>query len=208
MSSTFCTKCGTAIAPGSQFCPRCGAAVQVSGAVQPVSPPQATPPAPVFVPVPPPPKKSRTTLYVVIAVVVIVVVILAALAVAGVFSPASSSASKQVTVVTTGTVWPINAGYYEYVGPVDLTAYSSWTVSGTFTATNGIAAYVMTSDEFSAWGGSGSPSAYYWTSGTGVTSGSVDTVLPSGTYYFVWENTNIITATSVEITSDVVADAS
>lgn len=138
-------------------------------------------------------------------------IILAVLAAAGSFSPKSSGGGntslQPVTVVTAGTVWNLNADYYEYIGPLDL-GNSTWTISGTFTASNGIDAYIMTSAEYSTWGGSGEPSAYEWTSGSGVTSGTINTYLSQGTYYFVWENTNIITPTSVDVTSNVVATPS
>jgi len=143
----------------------------------------------------------------VIVVVVVVALILVAVVALGLFAAhvVQSSLPETVTVVSAGTVWNLSAGYYEYEGPVDLTARSSWTVSGTFTASAGIAAYVMTSSEYSAWGGSGEPSTYQWTSGTGVTAGSVSTVIPQGTYYFVWLNTNPTASSSVDITSSVLA---
>jgi hypothetical protein len=172
--------------------------------------PQALSPGPT-----PPSKKSRTTLYVVGVVVVVAVIALVAILASGALSPKSSPSAggpgalppAEVQVAASGTVWNLNAGNYEYVGAVSLTSNSSWTISGTFTATNGITAYVMTSSEYSAWGGSGSPSAYSWTSGS-VTSGAVNTYLYAGTYYFVWDNTNTFTSTSVEITSNVIATAS
>jgi len=182
-------------------------------------PPQATPYPQAPIPAPPPvPPKSRAVLYAVIAVIVVALVAVGALTAFGVFTPKSPGNSTgppytppppaTVTVVTSGTVWNLNAGSYEPVGPIDLTSNSSWTMSGTFSATYGITAYVMTSGEYSAWGGFGTPSAYYWTSGPSVTSGSVNTNLPSNTYYFVWDNTNIFISTSVQITGNVVATAS
>ena len=114
-----------------------------------------------------------------------------------------------VSVVSSGTVWNLNAGSYENVGPVNLSGLThalSWALSGGFTASNGISAYVMTSAEYAAWGGSGQPSSYFWTSGS-VSSGSINTNVPDGTYYFVWDNTNFLTSSSVSITSNVVATA-
>lgn len=162
-------------------------------------------------PPPHPPAKSRTGLYVAGAVVVIVVVIVGALAAAGAFSSKSNGGGAgpgQLTIATAGTVWNLNAGQYESVGAINLISSASWTISGAYTATHGIDVYILTSTEYSTWGGSGSPSSYYWTSGSGVTSGGISTYLPANTYYFVWENTNIITATSVQIISNVVATAS
>lgn len=161
-----------------------------------------------------PKPRSRVGLIVAVVAVAVVVVAVIALVASGLFSPKPTNTytpppPAKVTVVLSGTVWNLNAGTYEYVGPVDLTSNSTWTMSGAFTASTGIAAYAMSSGEYSTWGGSSTPpSAYYWTSGTGVTSGSVNTNLPGGTYYFVWDNTNFITATSVDITSTVLATAS
>ncbi len=166
---------------------------------------------------PPAPSKNRTGAYVGIGVAVAVIVIVAALALGGVFTPKASNnggggnsppAPQTVTVVGAGTVYNLNQGQYEGIGPVALTTASSWTITGTFTATNsGATAYVMTSSQYSSWGGSGTPSAYYWTSGPGVLTGSINTNLPAGTYYFVWENAAGIfgPSTSVDITSAVVA---
>jgi hypothetical protein len=159
-------------------------------------------------PSPPPPKpKSHTVLIVVIVVVVVAVLVIIATIALGLFvkNVASTLTPNTVTVTPAGTVWNINPDYYEEVGPVDLTSKSTWVVSGAFTATIGIAAYVLTSSEYSAWGGSGTPTTYEWTSGPGVTSGDVDTIVDSGTYYFVWENTNSTTGTSVDITIAVTA---
>lgn len=146
----------------------------------------------------------------VIVVVVVVVILAISIIALGLFAAhvVSTLQPNTVTVASAGTVWNLDAGYYEDVGPIDLTSSSSWVTSGTFTASAGIDAYIMTSSEYSAWGGSGTPTAYEWTSGSGVTSGSIDTILDSGTYYFVWENTNLITSSSVDITTSVVATSS
>jgi hypothetical protein len=142
----------------------------------------------------------------VVVVVVAVLFIIAAIAL-GLFVAhvASSLMPTTVTVAPAGTVWNVSAGSYKEAGPVDLTSRSEWAVSGAFTATQGIAAYVMTSSEYSAWGGSGTPITYEWTSGPGVTSGEIDTIVDSGTYYFVWENTNSVTSTTVDVTIAVTA---
>jgi hypothetical protein len=167
--------------------------------------PQAPYQQPPYPPPPPPRPKSHTVLIIVVVVVVVAVLVIIAIIALGLFAAhvVSTLTPSTVTVVTAGTVWNLDAGYYEEVGPVDLTSSSTWTVIGTFTASEGIDAFVMTSSQYSAWGGSGTPSAYEWTSGSGVTSGAVDTLLDSGTYYFVWDNTNLITSTSVDITTDV-----
>lgn len=176
--------------------------------------------AQVYTPISQQPKKRPSTIYILIGVVVAIVIIVGVLAASGVFSPKTSSQKSSpppytppppatITVATTGTVWNLNAGQYEQVGPVDLTSNLSWTISGSFTATNGVTAYVMNSSQYSNWGGSSSsPSSYYWTSGPDVSSGSVSVVLPTGIYYFVWITPNVFTSTSVDITSNVVATAS
>jgi hypothetical protein len=214
MSTIYCLKCGAPIPVGSQFCMKCGA--QIPSAYAPPPPQsnswQSAPPA-AYATAAPRARSSHTgAIAAVIIVVVIIVIILVVILMSGSLSSNSSGGGGNSnpppptdTVVISGTVWNLNAGYYEYVGPVMLTSESSWSVSGAFTTTNGIACYIMTSSEYSSWGGSGTPSAYYWTSGTGVTTGNVDTNLPAGTYYFVWDNTNILTSTSVDITQSVVA---
>jgi hypothetical protein len=161
-------------------------------------------------PPPPPPKpQSHTVLIVVIVVVVVAALLIIATIALGLFAAhvASSLTPTTITVVPAGTVWNVDAGYYEPIGPVDLTSRSEWAVSGAFTATEGIAAYVMTESEYTAWGGSGTPTAYEWTSGPGVTSGDIDTIVDGGTYFFVWENTNSVTSTSVDITIAVTASS-
>jgi hypothetical protein len=125
----------------------------------------------------------------------------------------STSTANTITVIPSGTVYSLDAGYYEDIW-TSLTEFWSngslvqqYIVTGSFIDTNGITAYIMTSDEYATWdSGSGSLS-YQWTSGSDVTSGGIDTVLSSNTYYFVFENTNSITSTTVSITSDVVATA-
>lgn len=176
-------------------------------------PPPGQPPYPqqqAYYPPPPPSPRpeSRILLYVLIVIVVVVVVgATVALAALGLFFATAPQASQSTTVTVTpsGTVWNINAGYYKVVGPIDLASQSSWLITGAFTATNGVAAYVMDSSQYSAWGGSGAPSSYSWTSGTGVTTGSISTILPADTYYFVWVNSNSVTSTAVTITTSVLA---
>jgi hypothetical protein len=97
-------------------------------------------------------------------------------------------------------VWQIDAGHYEAAGPADV-PYPA-TVNGSFTASNGITAYLMTSNEFQGFASSGTASSYVWTSGS-VSSATVDTNTGEGTYYVVFENTNFITSTSVQITASV-----
>jgi hypothetical protein len=85
---------------------------------------------------------------VVVVVVVVVVLFIIAIIAFGLFAAhvASTLQPSTVTVVTAGTVWNLDAGYYEEIGPVDLTSSSTWAVTGTFTASVGIAAYIMTSN--------------------------------------------------------------
>lgn len=209
----YCPRCGQPIREGAKFCDTCGSAVQPTSTI---SSPHAQPASPQVQPLTAPSKKkSRTLLYAVVGIVVLVVLVLGGIIGLGLLSNSGTSNNKQpppppatVTIASQGTVWNLNAGYYEYIGPVDLTSNSSWTISGTFTASNGIDVYVMTSSEYSSWGGSGSPTGYYWTSGSGVTSGSVNTNLPNGIFYFVFDNTNPITSTSVDVTTTIVATAS
>lgn len=220
----YCPTCGQPVREGAKFCDSCGNAIQAastasSPAIQTTSPQLQPLTAPSK-------KKSRMSLYAVVGIIVVVVLVLGGMIIGlGLLNNSGSNNSSPTTppptnnptpppppatvaIASQGTVWNLNAGYYESIGPVDLTSNSTWTISGTFTASNGIDAYVMTSSEYSSWGGSGSPTGYYWTSGSGVTSGSVNTNLPNGIYYFVFENTNLITSTSVDVTTTIIATAS
>ena len=174
----------------------------------PAAPPYVQPPyAPApYQPPPPPQPKDHTLLIVVIVVVVVAVIIVVAAIALGLFAAhvVSSLEPSTQTIVASGTIWNLKAGQYEDVGPVSLGSSSgSWEVYGTFSASNGSTAYVMTSGQFSDWGGAGSPASYEWTSGVVITYGTIDTLLNSGTYYFVWLNTNSTASTTVDITSNV-----
>ena len=223
MAGSFCSRCGSSNASGAQFCPKCGSPVGVvAPPPSPYQPIYGTPPPQqqFFVsPAPsPPPMSKSTAIGVAVFVVVVVVVLVAALIVGLWVLSASSSAPSSggggnnlpppVTVATSGTVWPLSAGQYEYLGPVSLsTGASSWSTSGSFTASNGITAYILTSSQFQSYSG-GTPSSYYWTSGQ-ASSGSVNANgLPPGTYYFVWDNTNLIYSSSVQITANIVCSPS
>jgi len=112
-----------------------------------------------------------------------------------------------VIVAAAGTIWNVSAGDYKDVGPIDLSSDTSWRLDGSFTSSNGIAAYILTSSDIALWNRSPAPPAEYsWSSGGSVTSGTLDNViLPSDTYYIVWDNTNPSVPTSIEITSMVYA---
>jgi hypothetical protein len=158
---------------------------------------------------PPPPKpESHTTLILVIVIVVVVAIIIVGLVLLGFFvsQVVTRFAPSTVTVVPAGTAWNLNPGAHEDQGPIALTSGLSWSIAGTYTATaGGITVYILTSSQYSTWGGLGEPSIYEWTSGTGITAGALNAVVPPGTYYFLWDNTNTTTPTYVDITSNVTA---
>ena len=137
------------------------------------------------------PKKSRKKLYIGIGALVVVLIIVAAVL----------SAPTSSTLISSGTVDTIYAGHaYSY----KISLSNQATVSGTISATNGITIYIMNPTSYAQFNSSGSVSSYVFTTGH-VSSGTISTVLPAGTYYLVLENTNLITTSSVTFTSNLVA---
>lgn len=137
------------------------------------------------------PKKSRKKLFVGIGALVIVLIIVAA----------ALSAPTSSTIVSSGTVDTIYAGHIEVY---KFSLSNQATVSGTVSATNGITIYIMNPTSYAQFNSSGSASSYAYTTGH-VSSGTISTVLPAGTYYLVLENTNLVTTSSVTFTSNLVA---
>jgi len=95
-----------------------------------------------------------------------------------------------VTIVPSGSSWVISGANYQTDGPWTMRFAS--TITGTFTADNGITAYIMNMTEFQNWSqragqdGYAAMVGYYWTSGS-VTSESVDTRLAAGTYIWIFD---------------------
>jgi hypothetical protein len=155
-------------------------------------------------------------LLVVVVVVVAVVLVLALIGLAA-YHPSAPSGTpptvvpptRTLTIASSGTVYQLAAGHFEYLGP--WTVPSAATVTGAFTATGGSGSnsFILTPDEQQAFGSSGSttPSSYVWTSGA-VATGSINTNLPAGTYYFDFVNQDSFSTTSVQVTSAVVASYS
>lgn len=160
-------------------------------------------------------KTSHRTRNIVIGVIVIVLVLVIGIGIGTSNKSSPSQVSTQVSnspitvqVVSSGTVLPINAGhstYYQFTlpGPPFANQTIWYTVTGSFTATNSITAYIMGPSDFSAFS-SGSPYSYYYTTGK-VSSGGINTNLNGGTYYLVFENTNLITESSTTITQSIIA---
>ena len=132
-------------------------------------------------------KKSRRKLYAVVGVVVIVIIIIAVLA--------SLATPKTATFITSGTVETLSAGQYYSTGFV---TNVSGTLTGTITTTNGITFYLLNPAEYANYTSSGIISSYIYTTGH-IGSGSINTNIPSGTWYAVYDNTNLITSTTITI---------
>jgi hypothetical protein len=159
----------------------------------------------------------------VLAAAVFLLVLGIVVAAAGVYRPPSPSSHNQnpasgtVPIASNGTNWDIepsnlSSNSYQDVGPIDLTSNSSWTTSGTFTASYAVRAIFMTASQYSSWERDayeeGLPSgSYVWATGN-VLSGSVNATLAAGTYYLVWDNINLFLTTLVHITTPVIATAS
>jgi hypothetical protein len=174
----------------------------------------------------PPPEPTQKTSHGTrnIAIVVIIIVLIVGIG----FEAANESSTSQSTsqsklqstasvdlhnspmtvqVISSGTVVPIKAGHYtSYMftlpPPFYATQTISYTITGSFTATNGITAYIMGPSDFSVFS-SGSPSYYFYTTAK-VSSGGISTILSAGKYYLVFDNTNL-TESSATITQSITA---
>jgi hypothetical protein len=109
-----------------------------------------------------------------------------------------------LTIATSGTVWQLGANHYE---GLSFSLNAAAAMSGSITATNGVTAYLFDPTDYQAYSSSGSASSYEWTSGH-VSSGRVNTNLGTGTWSLVFDNTNVLTTSSVQVTSNIVATAS
>jgi hypothetical protein len=169
-------------------------------------------------PAPPPEptqKTSHGTRNIAIVVIIIVLIIGIGIEASNKSSTSQSTANGgalsnspyTVQVVSSGTVVPINAGHYTSYkftlpAPTLPTQTITYTITGSFTATNGITAYIMGPSDFLVFS-SGSPSYYFYTTAK-VSSGGINTILLAGTYYLVFDNTNPTTE-SVTITQSITA---
>ena len=111
--------------------------------------------------------------------------------------------SQSLIVEEKGTVYPIEAGYYQYGG---FTINQNVKISGTFTATNGATFYIMTSNQFATFSSLGITSSYVYTTGK-VSQGAINTILSKSTsqeYYLVFINDNLFQSSSVTITQSIV----
>jgi hypothetical protein len=121
----------------------------------------------------------------------------------------SSGALPPGYITGAGQIWTIPPGYYTEIGIFDLTNHSSWTVTGAFSATAGIGAYILTWEEYTTWGAPGHPpSSYTWSAGVNVTSATYNAVLSPGEYVFIWDNFSPSTPSTVDITSTVITSPS
>jgi hypothetical protein len=147
------------------------------------------------------------------ALVVVVVLVVALIALAAYRptspsggSPPGSPGTRTLTVASSGTVYQLSPSHYEYLGP--WTVPGAATITGGFTATGGSGAnsYILTPDEQQTFGSCqcSTPSSYLWTSGD-VATGSINTNLPGGTYYFDFVNPSSFSTTSVQVTSSILA---
>ncbi|MCI4326698.1 MAG: hypothetical protein L3K16_03560 [Thermoplasmata archaeon] len=99
---------------------------------------------------------------------------------------------------------PAGHSYDVFVGQssiISFTLNGSTTLSGAFTTTYGITAYVLTNQEYASYAHYGNVSAYDWTSGQ-VTSGSISETLPTGSWNLAFIDVTS-QATSVLLTSPV-----
>lgn len=134
-------------------------------------------------------KKSHKKLWIGIGLVVIVIIIIII----------AASIPSSTVLVKAGSNYTLNAGqYYSIEFPIS----QQETITGSFNTSHGITFYILTPSEYDSFVTSGSVSSYFYTTGH-VSFGSIDTVLPSGTYYLLFLNTNLIIPTTVVVTSNI-----
>lgn len=135
----------------------------------------------------PVPKKKGKKKWIAIGIVVVLVIVVAAIE----LSPKSDN------LVSPGQLETLTAGQYY---AVHFTASASGTITGQVNATNGVTVYIMDQATYNSDVNAGSFSSYSFTSGK-VSSGSFNTNLGSGTWYVVFDNSNLLTSSSVDIVS-------
>jgi len=119
----------------------------------------------------------------------------------------SSPAPEIKTIVGAGMVWYIRANEIESAGPFALTGHPTWTFSSTFSSTNSVAGYALSSSRFSAWGGPSSLLAEFCSTSGGVQGRAMNLRLPGGSYNLVWTTLNGTQSTSVDVLTNIVATA-
>ncbi len=140
--------------------------------------------------------------YVVILAVVIAVFLLG---VSISFSTASVSGPKTVTILPEGTNFPVPAANHVGVGPVNLTGQQYWNVSLSFISDWMVDFFEMNWTQYQSW--SLHPGAFPsectmdmldTEGGGGVT---IISVIPPGTFYYVWMNNNTQYSATITIFS-------
>lgn len=154
--------------------------------------------------------KNKKILYAIVGVVIVVVVVVGVVIASGILSRSNNTPPTNnnppppttQTLISSGDVWQLNPGHYEYV-QVSLSAYA--TITGGFGVTGGSATfYILNPSEYANYGANGTASSYLYTTGQ-VTSGGVNTNLNGGTYYFVFQTDNSANSESVSITTNFIA---
>lgn len=149
-------------------------------------------------------KSSHRTRNIVIAIVVIIVVLVIVVS-----ALPKSNSPVSYTLVTSGTVYTIDAGQtddsaFGLPPPTSAGQTITYTVQGSFTATNPVTVYFLNYDNYSAFTAGSSFTSYY--SASNVTSGTIDisNVPVANAYYLVFDNTSPTNA-NVTITQALVA---
>jgi hypothetical protein len=120
----------------------------------------------------------------------------------GVAFASPSASPSTVTIATAGQSWQLAKHGGLELGPDQLMAES--VISGTFSTTTGVIAYLVPQSAIGAFVHSGPPSSYAWTSGT-VQSGSVSVDVAAGSYYLLFQNPSPTAPTSVYVTQTITA---
>ena len=145
-------------------------------------------------------RKSRKKLIIVVAVIVAAIAIIGVAAALG-----NSSHPPPLTIVSSGTVLQLGGSQYK---SQEFTLNTGATLTGSFTVSGGSATlYLFTPSEYAAFTSGSTSLSYVYTSGS-VTSGGVNTNIPSGSYYLVFASGNLLFSESIDITGSFVASSS
>lgn len=199
MNETFCQKCGAQNPDDNQFCSQCGAGLsgmEKSAVFKHRSKESAN--------AQPDKTRSGKKLRVLTIVIVIVIMLITLSYYYDNFIKPHPQGNEEVTwtsdfilvdssgstftIDTTGTVFTIHPSSYVYQL---FWAYIPVSISGTFSSTAGVTAYIVDASQWNSTSNfnsidlpQSSVGSYYYTTGD-VTTGSIDTNLAAGSYYLL-----------------------
>lgn len=153
-----------------------------------------------------PPKTLRsqsTRTYIAIGIVAIVALVIVIVLV-GFYHPGAGGTGTGTVLAASGTSWGIQGNQYQ---AVDFSVSSPVHLSGAFTTTYNVTAYLFTAANYLNFTKTGVVPGYQWTSGV-ESGGTLSVEVPSGAWALVFVDPNPAQATNVLITSTIEISAS